>query len=284
MVVGSSLVISIVLRLRYVVLERAMDYQETRLHVEGPIATLSLARPDVRNAMTATMGREVSHAVSELNAREDVRVVLVRGEGAAFCAGGDLKFIEERTDASPESNRSVMLQFYRAFLSVRELRAPSIAVLHGPAIGAGLCFALACDIRVAARGATMGLTFVKLGLHPGMGATYTLTRLLGPGAASRLLLTGRVIEADEALGIGLVDEVHAPDALDAGVKRLASEIASASPLAVAQTKATLHGERDSLARALEREADAQAVDYQSLDLKEGLRALREKRAPRFTGR
>src|SRR5215510_1573668 len=123
-----------------------------RLESDGPIATIILARPDALNALTAEMGRELGEAIAALRASSDVRAVIVRGEGKAFSAGGDLEFIEQRLVATPEDNRRTMRAFYDLYLAIRKVPVPTIAVLHGSAIGAGVCFALACDLRLAATG------------------------------------------------------------------------------------------------------------------------------------
>lgn len=261
-----------------------MSYAHIRLAVDGPVGTLTLARPESRNAMIAEMGREVADAVEALNARADVRVVVVRGEGRSFSSGGDFSLLEERSGGAPEENRRAMRAFYELYLSIRRLHVPSVAALHGHAIGAGMCFAMGCDLRVAARGAKLGLTFVKVGLHPGMGATWLLPRLVGAAKAAELLLTGRVIDADEALRIGLLNEVHEPDALDAAVDRMAADVAAAAPVAVAQCKATLRMALPSLELTLDREAVCQAIDYGTADMREAIAAFRQKRAPRFEGR
>jgi len=259
-----------------------MSYREIRVVTGGEIAELVLLRPAARNAMTDAMGAEVRRAVGELNADAAVRVVLVRGDGEAFSAGGDFSMLAARAQLPEAENRLAMRTFYADFLSVRALRVPTVAVIGGPAIGAGLCFALACDLRVAAAGVKMAASFVRLGLHPGMGATYLLPRLCGPTAAADLLLTGRAIEAEEALRLGLVNQVHPRDVLDVAARALAAQLASAGPLAAAQTKATLSAavERE-LDSALEREAAAQAVDFGSAEFREALQAVAERRPPRF---
>lgn len=259
------------------------EYDHIRL-VVGPISELWLARPAARNAMTEDMGREVEDAVRFLNSRKDVRVVLLRGEGKGFSAGGDLSFLDARMLASPEENRRAMVRFYKLYLSVADLHVPSIALLHGAAIGAGLCFSLACDLRIAASHARFAFNFVRLGLHPGMGATYFLPRLVGSSRASELLLTGRVFGAEEALHIGLVGQVTAMEELEIRGREVAAQIAEGGPLAIALCKRSL---RASLYRTLddelEAEASAQATNYATLDFSEGVKAAREKRVPQFTG-
>ena len=258
---------------------------EVEIERDGAVASLILARPAVRNAMNEAMGRAVARAVEALNAEPAVWVVLVRGQGKAFCAGGDLSLIDQRVASDPGVNFQAMRTFYDLFLSIRDLRVPSIAVVHGTAMGAGLCFAMACDVRLAAAGAPMGLNFVKLGLHPGMGATWLLPRLCGPAKAAELMLTGKVITAEEACRIGLVNDVYPADMLLDAARDMAAAIAAAAPLAVAQCKQSLQGgwARD-LGEALDNEARAQKANFATEDVVEGVRAIRERRVPRFTGR
>ncbi len=248
--------------------------------VEGDVAFIALARPDARNAMSVEMGRQLSEAVASV-ARSPARAVVISGKGAVFSAGGDFGFLEERLRSTAEENRVAMLRFYEAFLSVRTLPQPTIAALHGAAIGAGLCFAMGCDLRVAAEGTKLSVNFVKLGLHPGMGATWLLPRLVGPARAAELLMTGRQIEAAEALRIGLVNEVVPADRVLERAREVAREIASAGPVAVRQVKESLRA--PGLEQALEVEARAQAVSYATKDLAEGVAAARERRAPKFSG-
>ncbi|MCA9618941.1 MAG: enoyl-CoA hydratase/isomerase family protein, partial [Myxococcales bacterium] len=251
----------------------------------GPIAELRLARPDLRNAMSPEMGEAIEAAVAELDAADDLRVVILSGEGKSFSAGGDFDLLERRCNSGGEHNRRAMRRFYASFLSLRELRVPTIAAIHGHAIGAGLCLAMACDLRVAAAGTKLGATFVRVGLHPGMGATYLLPQLIGRARATDLLLTGRVIDAATAEAMGLVSEVVAPEALRARVEERASEIAEGAPVPLAQLVATLRGGAlRSLDDSLDREAACQAIDYATADMREAIAAFRDKRAPRFEGK
>ena len=177
-----------------------------------------------------------------------------------------------------------MLPFYRAWLSIRELEVPTIAAINGPAIGAGLCLALACDIRYAAAGAKMGVPFVKLGIHPGMAGTYLLPNVVGAAHARDLMLTGRVVGAEEALRLGLVSRVIDPAAFQDDVLASASGIAATAPIASRLTKMALRdGGHANFESALQWEALAQPITLATNDLQEGIRATIEKRAPRFTG-
>ncbi len=261
-----------------------MSSESVLLERDGHVASIVLARPSARNALTDAMGSELERVASELAGDRSVRVVLVRGEGAGFCAGGDLGFIEQRIASGREDNRVAMRRFYERFLSLRSLPVPTIAVVHGAAMGAGVCLALACDLRLVAKNARLGLNFVRLGLPPGMGATFMLPRLVGPGAAASLLLTGKTIGAEEALRIGLADALFEGDELASAAQAMAREIATAAPGAVRATLRALRGHPlPSLDAALDAEAEAQAVEYGSKDILEGLRAARERRAPVFRG-
>src|SRR4029079_10254838 len=162
------------------------------------VARLVLDNPDQRNAMSEEMTASWVPAVDELAADRSLRVVVVTGEGSAFCSGGDTSWIASEPDAGVDHLRERMMPFYRAWLSIRRLEVPTIAAVNGPAIGAGLCLALACDLRYAASGARLGVPFVKLGMHAGMGGTYLLPDVVGEAAARDLLLTGRVVARDQA--------------------------------------------------------------------------------------
>jgi enoyl-CoA hydratase len=257
------------------------------------VALVSFVDPERRNAMTEAMGRALSTAASALAADPSVRAVVLTGAGAAFSAGGDLAMLEAKSRAGREdpseagrrANRAFMRDFYRLFLSVRELPCPTVAAINGPAIGAGLAVALACDLRVAAREARLGLNFTQLGIHPGMGSSWTLPRLVGPAHAADLLLTGRILDGAEAERIGLVNRCVARDAVVEVALEMAGAIAAAAPLAVRATKRALARSLDvSLDEQLDFEAEQQAICYQSADLEEGLRAARERRRPLFEGR
>ena len=207
-------------------------------------------------------------------------MVVVTGAGTAFCSGGDTSWIAGEPDAGVDRLRSRMLPFYRAWLSIRRLEVPTIAAINGPAIGAGLCLALACDLRYAAAGARMGLPFVRLGMHAGMGGTFLLPEAVGAAHARDLLLTGRVVDADEALRLGLVSRVIDPARFTDEVLEAAVGIAATAPIASRLTKLALAdgGHRD-LETGLQWEALAQPVTLATADLQEGIRAAREKRPP-----
>lgn len=260
----------------------------THLRLERPadgVVVLTLDNPDQRNAMSDQMTASWVAAVDELAGDRSVRVVVVTGEGSAFCSGGNTSWIASELDATVDQLRDRMMPFYRAWLSIRRLEVPTIAAINGPAIGAGLCLALACDLRYAAAGAKMGVPFVKLGMHAGMAGTYLLPNVVGEAHARDLLLTGRIVDAEEALGLGLVSRVLDPASFHDEVLATAVGIAATAPIASRLTTLALRGEGHAdLESCLQWEALAQPVTLATADLQEGIRAAQEKRAPAFTGR
>jgi enoyl-CoA hydratase len=249
------------------------------------VVTLTLDLADRRNAMTGELTAAWGDTIAGLRGDRSVCCVVVTGAGSAFCAGGDLSWIGESPDLTVDAIRDRMLPFYRTWLSVRDLEVPSIAAVNGPAVGAGLCLALACDLRYAARGARLSAPVTQLGMHAGMAATWLLPEAIGMAAARDLLLTGRAVDADEALRLGLVNGVFEPEALLEETHAVAARIAGAGPVATRLTKSGLRaGGHSSMEEALQYEALAQPVTFATDDLREGLAATREKRRPRFTGR
>jgi len=250
------------------------------------VAVITLNDPKRLNALTADMGDEFSAIVDSLtkDACQGVGAVVLTGSGRAFSAGGDLDFLRDRSNDTPSRNAVIMRRFYERFLSVRRLPVPVIAALNGPAIGAGLCLAVACDVRVAFSKAKLGVTFVNLGLHPGMGCTHFLPKVVGQQQASRLMLTGDVVSGTEAKEIGLALKVYdSPEECLQGAISLAGRMAKAAPIAVRSCARSLRmAQDDGLEKALWREADAQSQCYNTDDLKDGIEAVAEKRAPRFT--
>jgi enoyl-CoA hydratase/carnithine racemase len=258
---------------------------------DGGVATLVLNDPERRNAMGQAMGEAFAERVAELAADPGLRAVILAGAGRAFCAGGDLAMIQERADqarARPGSARRVvgdaMRSFYELFLAVRDLPCPTIAALHGSAVGAGLCVALACDVRLASASARLGLNFTALGLHPGMGATWTLPRLVGPARAAELLYSSRLISGEEAAAMGLVNRALPPEQVLPAARELAAEFAAAGPLANRAAKRALaRSAGATLAEQLDFEAREQATTLASRDAQAGLAAARERRKPVFEG-
>lgn len=260
----------------------------THLRLERPadgVVVLTLDNPDQRNAMSDAMTASWVEAVDALAADRSVRAVVVTGAGSAFCSGGNTSWIASEPDATVDQLRTRMVAFYRAWLSIRRLEVPTIAAVNGPAIGAGLCLALACDLRYAAAGARLGAPFVRLGMHAGMAGTYLLPNVVGEAHARDLLLTGRVVDADEALRLGLVSRVIEPESFLDEVLATAEGIAATAPIASRLTKLALaDGGHADFESCLQWEAMAQPITLATADLQEGIRAAQEKRAPVFTGR
>lgn len=256
------------------------------LLVERPsagVVLLTLDLPDRRNAMTEELTAAWVEAVEALRGDRSVRCVVVTGAGSAFCAGGDLSWLEAGGQ-SVDRLRDKMVPFYRAWLGLRGLDVPSIAVVNGAAVGAGAALALSCSIRYAGERARFTVPFAHLGLHAGMATTYTLTEVVGVAAARELLLTGRVVEAEEMLRLGLCSAVFPQEGLLASALERAERVAAGAPVATRlHVEALRDGGPASLERALAWEAVAQPVTMATEDVKEGLRAAAEKRPAEFTG-
>jgi enoyl-CoA hydratase len=259
---------------------------------DGDVVTLTFNQPERLNAMTGAMGEAFADTIARLRPESSVRVVILTGAGRAFSAGGDLGMITDRAVEGRRAPglarrpiRDAMRSFYKLFLSVRELPCPTIAAIHGPAIGAGFCVALACDMRIVAETAVVGLNFTKLGLHPGMAATWILPRLAGPAVAAELLYSSRLVDGREATRLGLANRCLPAREVVSSARELAGEIAACAPLAVRGVKRALERSLGaSLEDQLSFEASEQAVCFESEDVHEGIAAVKEKRDPRFQGR
>ncbi len=255
------------------------------------VVTLSFNDPDHLNAMTRAMGEAFAEQVTALAQDTALRAVILTGRGRAFSAGGDMAMLQEQAAEGRErpgiarrAIRDRMRSFYTLFLAVRELPCPTIAALNGHAIGAGFCVALACDLRLVAQEARLGLNFTKLGLHPGMAATWTLPRLVGPALAAELLYTSRVVGGEEAVRIGLATRALPTEEVLGAAKDMAAEMAACSPVANRAVKRALARSQDaSLQDQLSFEAAEQAITFETEDVHEGLAALQARRAPRFQG-
>lgn len=250
------------------------------LRTENAVTTLTLERPDSYNAMSQAMAADFAAAVSQA-AKEPSKVLVLRGAGPAFCAGGDLGFIETNMARPQAELAPVMREFYASFLSIRDVPQVSVAALHGTAVGAGLCLALACDLRLAALEAKFSLNFVRLGLNPGMAAWPLARNAFGDARARELLFTGRGFTGRDLVewGAALAGAETAAE-LDLMTAELAKSLAAASGDSLRILKGeTRLGEQ--LDPYLDHEARGQAVTFKGPDLVEGVAAVREKRLPRF---
>lgn len=254
---------------------------KTYLENNDQIAVITLNNPGKLNALTEPMGDALIARVEEVKNMPGVRAAVVTGAGKAFSAGGDLDWLLARHRDTPENNIQIMQEFYQKFLVLRSLPMPVIAAINGPAVGAGLCLAMGgADIRVASNKARMGVTFTKLGLHPGMAATHFLPSIVGPQVAADLLLTGRLVTAEEAMSLGLVARLG--DCAVTVAMDMAKDICLSGPVAVRTLVQTLRNRQNAgLQDAYRTEATAQSICYPTSDLAEGVKALQEKRAPVF---
>jgi len=258
-----------------------MAYANIRVDVSENIATLTIDRPAVRNALNLDTVRECHAALAELARDEAVGILVITGAGeSAFVSGADINDIRARTreDGLAAINSSL-------FAAVERFPRPTIAAINGYALGGGCELALACDVRIAAETATFGQPELGLGIIPGAGATQRLPRIVGLGWAKHLVLTGDVIDAKQALEIGLVTAVTPPGQLQIRVRELAKRILRQGPLAARLAKLALNASaRVDLDSGLLIETLAQAICYGSEDKQEGASAFLEKRRPKFTGK
>jgi 2-(1,2-epoxy-1,2-dihydrophenyl)acetyl-CoA isomerase len=248
---------------------------------DGGVLTITLNRPDVLNAFTAELHKQLVGAFKEARA-DDVRAVVVTGAGRGFCVGQDLN---EFGEAAKDIAGRLRTNYHPTIRAVRGLEKPVLAAVNGPAAGAGLSFACACDLRLAAESATFVPAFINIGLVPDMGGTYHVRRLLGTARAFEFMATGRRLTAAEAHEWGLVNEVVEADQLLPTAAERAAELAALPTRGVALTKRLFdHAEHATLEEQLELEAQLQAAATQTEDFREGVAAFLEKREPRFEGR
>lgn len=243
------------------------------------VARLTMNSPENLNAMDDAMASAFREARAKL-AQQQLRAIVITGKGRAFSAGGDLAMLHAKSQKDLATNQREMLEFYRSFLALRDLNVPLICALQGHAVGAGLCFAAGCDLRIAARDAMFAAPFTRLGLHPGMGGSFFLPRSLGSEVARELLLTGRRLGASEAKTLGFVSAVVEDEKLEEALSEtLAGILASAPKATEALLKSQRDAERPHLEAALLQEAKEQAQCYARPEFVEGLNAVAEKRTP-----
>lgn len=221
------------------------------------VVVLTLADPERRNAIGLGLAEELREAARQLTSDATARALIVTGAGTAFCAGADRDEVLGRRDLSVAEWESFLRSFYESFLWIRDLPCPTIAAVNGPAIGAGLNLALACDIRIAGPEATFGVTFARMGLHPGGGCTWFLAQALGRQRALRVLLQGEILDATTAVSVGLADQLSS-DPLEAALV-FASSLGGLDIDLVRNIKRAVDLTSDGFDTALEFEARAQAA-------------------------
>jgi 2-(1,2-epoxy-1,2-dihydrophenyl)acetyl-CoA isomerase len=264
-----------------------MTYECLIYETKDKVATLTLNRPERMNALGGTLREDFYDALTRSIDDPEVRVIVITGAGRAFCSGGDVKAMNENREAN--RGRPVMEKVApgrdRSVLLMRESPKPLIAAVNGAAAGAGMNLALGCDIRLASTAAKFSQAFVRRGLHPDWGGTYFLPRIVGMAKAAEMIFTGQIIDASEALRLGIVSSLHAPEQLMAATYELAAKIAAGPPIAIRLARRALYHNADAdLQSSLEFETFAQNICYETEDSREGIRAFVEKREPKFEGR
>ncbi len=260
-----------------------MEEKPVLCEVQESIATITLNRPQVMNSLNFNMLHALAEHFNALRFDPAVRVVIVTGAGdRAFCAGADLK---ERAGLPPEKVKEYIFAIRRVFDDIEQFTKPVIAAVNGVALGGGTELALAADIRLASESATMGLTETRLAIIPGAGGTQRLPRLIGKGKAKELIFTGRRVDGQEALAIGLVNHLHPPKELLPAARKMAAQICEGGPIALTQAKYAINrGCETDLYTGLAIESNAYWICIPTEDRLEGLAAFREKRKPVYQGK
>ncbi len=262
-----------------------MPYENIIVSESESVMTITLNRPEKLNAFIGHMRRDLAEALEQGGSDRSIRVVVITGAGRAFCAGGDVGFMAqliERGDS--EEFARILGAGRRVILAIRSMAKPVVAMINGPASGAGCNLAFACDLRIASSAATFSQSFVKVGLHPDWGGTFFLPRLVTPNKACELFFLGETIDAYEAERLNIVNKVVAPEELDEATKQMVNRLRLAPPLALAAVKQAIYVSAQSdLEQMLRYETEVQLRCFQSTDGHEGIRAFIEKREPHFTG-
>jgi len=260
-----------------------MKEQVLLVEEKDGVAVLTLNRPEVMNSFNFALLNALKEHIDTLRFKADIRVIIITGSGQkAFCAGADLK---ERATLDEQQVKDFIFTIRDLFTTIEYLNKPVIAAVNGVALGGGTELALACDIRIAASNASMGLTETRLAIIPGAGGTQRLPRIVGRGKAKELIFTGRRIDAQEALQIGLVNQICEKDALMAECLKMAAMICETGPIAIEQAKYAInYGLETDLHTGLSIESNAYWTVIPTEDRLEGLAAFKEKRKPVYKGK
>lgn len=263
-----------------------MNYETIKLEFQGAVGVITLNRPDTLNALTVQMGQELKTAVADLVERA-ARAVIITGAGRAFCAGGDLRQMQQMAQSENRIEAffdEPLRLLNECIMLIRQTPLPFIAAVNGPASGGGCNFALACDLVIAAESAKFNQAFIKVGLSPDCGGTFILPRLIGWKRATELMMTGDVISASEAAAMGMINAA-VPDAeLMSRAMAMAERLAQSPTAAIGRIKRLLEASaKNDYEQQLELERQAQIESGQTKDFREGVTAFIEKRAARFSG-
>lgn len=263
-----------------------MEYELIEYGVSEGVATITLNRPRSYNALNEKILQEMSDALQHCRQDDGIRVVVLRGAGKHFCSGGDVKWMKEVLDGDRAGSIDRLVEVLHGTVNaLRELEKPVLASIRGFATGAGFSLALACDLRIGSETARFSQAYVNIGLSPDGGSTYFLPRVVGTARAAELIFSGRVIDATEALALGILNEVVADGELDARTGELARKLAQAPTRALGMAKRLLDRSLSStLEEQLERERAGVLSCCLTDDFAEGVRAFSEKRKPVFRGR
>ncbi len=255
-----------------------MDLQILNVEISGQIAMITISRPEAMNALNTRFFMEMGHVIDQLNENNDIRVVIITGDGKAFVAGAD---IAEMVDKNPKEGTDFSILGQGVFRKLEKMEVPVIAAINGFALGGGLELAMGCDFRIASSKARFGQPEVSLGLIPGYAGTQRLPRLCGMGDALYLLMTADMIDAAEALRIGLVQKVVEPETLMEEVNKIAQTIISKGPKAIRLIKRTVReGLQMDFDQGSALEAENFGVPFKN-EGEEGMRAFLEKRKPEW---
>lgn len=261
------------------------EYETIAYSTHDGVATIELARPDKLNALTAQMLSELTEATEDAGADPGIRVVLVRGQGRSFCSGLDVSVLGQLAGSRGARFRSFARAAQRPFERLALMEKPTIAAVHGHALGAGYQLALACDLRVVADDLQFAMLEVRYGIVPDLGGPHRLARLIGPARAKELIWSGRTVGAVEAERIGLVNKVVPAGAIEEEGEAYARGFMSAPPIPVSLVKSLVNRAQETpLETSLEHMAQAQERCIESDDHKEAVAAYLEQREPRFSGR
>ena len=263
-----------------------MEFQDIVYKKEDSVVTITMNKPNRRNALSIGMGKEIKSALERASQDNEVRAVVITGAGSAFCSGIDLPQGEKIVDLTPvEIREEIYAVFQGVIRAIVELPKPVIASVNGPAMGAGFDLCLACDIRIAAEDARFSEFFVRIGTLPGMGGMFFLPQLVGIGKANELAFTGDIIDGVEAERIGLVNKVVPSDHLEKATGEFANKLARGATKAIGMIKMGIRrGIGSNLSSELEFASFAQSICIKTEDAREGFKAALEKRRPEFKGK